>query len=128
MLICCIGAKGQDVSQGRGDSRVREPKRIEEYLLRDQDCLQSANQRNCISSQRRRQYHTHREDTLQRRPQLSLHDLRRRHRRLPQVETNADLDLSPCLHETIKAVQLLFSRKAHGSDTIPVEIYKHGGL
>ncbi|BHF65798.1 hypothetical protein SprV_0200881100 [Sparganum proliferum] len=47
--------------------------------------------------------------------------------RLPQVETNADSDLPPSLLENIQAVQKLSSRKASGSDTIPVENYKHGG-
>ncbi|BHF85638.1 hypothetical protein SprV_1002880900 [Sparganum proliferum] len=47
--------------------------------------------------------------------------------RLPQVETNADLDLPPSLQETIRAVQQLSSGKATGSDAIPAEIYKHGG-
>nr|VZI05688.1 unnamed protein product [Spirometra erinaceieuropaei] len=46
--------------------------------------------------------------------------------RLPQVETNADLDLPPSLHETIRAVQQLSSGKAPGSDAIPAEVYKHG--
>ncbi|BHF62008.1 hypothetical protein SprV_0100498900 [Sparganum proliferum] len=47
--------------------------------------------------------------------------------RLPQVETNMDLDLPPSLQETIRAVQQLSSGKAPGSDAIPAEIYKHGG-
>nr|VZI26698.1 unnamed protein product [Spirometra erinaceieuropaei] len=47
--------------------------------------------------------------------------------RLPQVQTNADLDLPPSLQETIRAVQQLSSGKAPGSDTIPAEVYKHGG-
>ncbi|BHF68245.1 hypothetical protein SprV_0301127800 [Sparganum proliferum] len=47
--------------------------------------------------------------------------------RLPQVETNVDLDLPPSLQETIRAVQQLSSGKAPGSDTIPAEVYKHGG-
>ncbi|BHF63282.1 hypothetical protein SprV_0200627400 [Sparganum proliferum] len=47
--------------------------------------------------------------------------------RLPQVETNADLDLPPSLQETIRAVQQLSSWKAPGSDAIPAEVYKHGG-
>ncbi|BHF61380.1 hypothetical protein SprV_0100435400 [Sparganum proliferum] len=47
--------------------------------------------------------------------------------RLPQVETNVDLDLSPSLQETIRAVQQLSSGKAPGSDLIPAEVYKHGG-
>ncbi|BHF85325.1 hypothetical protein SprV_1002848800 [Sparganum proliferum] len=47
--------------------------------------------------------------------------------RLPQVETNVDLDLPPSLQETIRAVQQLSSGKAPGSDAIPAEVYKHGG-
>ncbi|BHF85807.1 hypothetical protein SprV_1002898000 [Sparganum proliferum] len=47
--------------------------------------------------------------------------------RMPQVETNVDLDLPPSLQETIRAVQQLSSGKAPGSDAIPAEVYKHGG-
>nr|VZI39478.1 unnamed protein product [Spirometra erinaceieuropaei] len=47
--------------------------------------------------------------------------------RLPQVATNADLDLPPSLQETIRAVQQLSSGKAPGSDAIPAEVYKHRG-
>ncbi|BHF59516.1 hypothetical protein SprV_0100247600 [Sparganum proliferum] len=47
--------------------------------------------------------------------------------RLPQVETNVDLDLLPSLHETSRPVQKLASGKASGSDAIPTEFYKHGG-
>ncbi|BHF73173.1 hypothetical protein SprV_0401625000 [Sparganum proliferum] len=47
--------------------------------------------------------------------------------RLPQVETNVDLDLPPSLQETIRVVQQLSSGKAHGSDAIPTEVYKRGG-
>nr|VZI03759.1 unnamed protein product [Spirometra erinaceieuropaei] len=47
--------------------------------------------------------------------------------RLPQVETNADLDLPPSPQETIRAVQQFSSGKAPGSDAIPAEVYKHGG-
>nr|VZI32156.1 unnamed protein product [Spirometra erinaceieuropaei] len=47
--------------------------------------------------------------------------------RLPQVETNVDLDLPPSLQETISAVQQLSRGKTPGSDTIPAEVYKHGG-
>nr|VZI34595.1 unnamed protein product [Spirometra erinaceieuropaei] len=47
--------------------------------------------------------------------------------RLPQVETNVDLDLPLSLQETTKAVQQLSSGKAPGSDVIPAEVYKHGG-
>nr|VZI34508.1 unnamed protein product [Spirometra erinaceieuropaei] len=45
---------------------------------------------------------------------------------LPQVETNADLDLPPSLQETIRAVQQLSSGKAPGSNATPAEVYKHG--
>nr|VZI28879.1 unnamed protein product [Spirometra erinaceieuropaei] len=48
--------------------------------------------------------------------------------RLPQVKTNVDLDLPPSLQETIRAVQKLSIGKAPGSDAIPAEVYKHGGL
>nr|VZH94532.1 unnamed protein product [Spirometra erinaceieuropaei] len=47
--------------------------------------------------------------------------------RLPQVETNVDLDLPPSLQETLRALQPLSSGKAPGSDAIPAEVYKHGG-
>ncbi|VDL96484.1 unnamed protein product [Schistocephalus solidus] len=47
--------------------------------------------------------------------------------RLPKVETNNDLDLSPSLPETIRDVQQISSNKAPGSDEIPPEVYKHGG-
>nr|VZH92207.1 unnamed protein product [Spirometra erinaceieuropaei] len=47
--------------------------------------------------------------------------------RLPQVETNADLDFPPPLQETIRAVQQLSSGKAPRSDAVPAEVYKHEG-
>nr|VZI08871.1 unnamed protein product [Spirometra erinaceieuropaei] len=47
--------------------------------------------------------------------------------RLPQAETNVDLDPPPSLQETIRAVQQLSSGKAPGSDASPAEVYKHGG-
>nr|VZI51350.1 unnamed protein product [Spirometra erinaceieuropaei] len=47
--------------------------------------------------------------------------------RLPQVETNVDLDFPPSLQETIRVVQQLPSVKAPGSNAIPAEVYKHGG-
>ncbi|VDL98252.1 unnamed protein product [Schistocephalus solidus] len=43
--------------------------------------------------------------------------------RLPQVDTNNDLDLPPSLPETIRAV----GGKAPRSNAIPPEIYKHDG-
>ncbi|VDL90151.1 unnamed protein product [Schistocephalus solidus] len=47
--------------------------------------------------------------------------------RLPQVNTNTDLDLPPSLTETIQAVQQISSGKALGSHAVPLEVYKHGG-
>ncbi|VDL89603.1 unnamed protein product [Schistocephalus solidus] len=47
--------------------------------------------------------------------------------RLPQMDTNNDLDLPPSLLETIRAVQQISSGKAPGSDAISPEVYKHGG-
>ncbi|VDL85328.1 unnamed protein product [Schistocephalus solidus] len=44
--------------------------------------------------------------------------------RLPQVDTNNDLDLPPSLPNTIRAVQQISSGKAPGFDTIPSEVYK----
>uniref|UniRef100_A0A183TGT9 RGS domain-containing protein n=1 Tax=Schistocephalus solidus TaxID=70667 RepID=A0A183TGT9_SCHSO len=48
--------------------------------------------------------------------------------RLPQVDTNNDLDLPPSQPETIRAVQQIYSGKAPGYDAIPPEIYKHARL
>ena len=47
--------------------------------------------------------------------------------RLPQMECNLLLDEFPTVSETVKAIKLLSSGKAPGSDTIPAEIYKAGG-
>ena len=47
--------------------------------------------------------------------------------RLPQVECNLLLDEFPTVSETVKAIKLLSSGKAPGSDAIPAEIYKAGG-
>ncbi|BHF82105.1 hypothetical protein SprV_0802524100 [Sparganum proliferum] len=38
--------------------------------------------------------------------------------RLPQVETNTDLDVPPALHETIRVVHQLSSAKEPGSDAL----------
>ncbi|BHF72428.1 hypothetical protein SprV_0401549300 [Sparganum proliferum] len=46
---------------------------------------------------------------------------------LSLLETNADLDGPPSLHETIRAVQQLSNVKAPGSNVMPAEVYKHGG-
>ena len=47
--------------------------------------------------------------------------------RLPQVECNPLLDELPTVSGTVKAIKLLSSGKAPGSDAIPTEIYKAGG-
>ena len=47
--------------------------------------------------------------------------------RLPQVECNPLLAELPTVSETVKAIKLLSSGKAPGSDAIPAEIYKAGG-
>ena len=47
--------------------------------------------------------------------------------RLPQVEYKLLLDEFPTVAETVKAIKLLSSGKAPGSDAIPAEIYKAGG-
>ena len=47
--------------------------------------------------------------------------------RLPQVDCNPLLDELPTVSETVKAIKLLSSGKAPGSDAIPAEIYKARG-
>ena len=47
--------------------------------------------------------------------------------RLPQVECNPLLDELPTVSETVKAIKLLSSGKAAGSDAIPAEFYRAGG-
>ena len=47
--------------------------------------------------------------------------------RLPEAECNLLLDEFPTVAETVKAIKLLSSGKAPGSDAIPAEIYKTGG-
>ena len=42
--------------------------------------------------------------------------------------SNAQLDELPSIPETVKAIKLLSSGKALGSDAMPAEIYKAGGL
>ena len=48
--------------------------------------------------------------------------------RLPQIGCNSLLDEFPIVKETRKAIQHLPSGKAPGTDTIPAEVYKAGGL
>ena len=45
--------------------------------------------------------------------------------RLPQVETNTDLDRPPSEEDVKKAIKQLSSGK--GADAIPADVYKHGG-
>ncbi|XP_069977706.1 uncharacterized protein [Penaeus vannamei] len=47
--------------------------------------------------------------------------------RLPQVPVGKTMDAVPTLEKIQKAVRLLFSGKAPGSDSIPAEVYKEGG-
>ena len=47
---------------------------------------------------------------------------------LPQIECNVLLDEFPTVIETRKAVQHLSSDQAPGTDAIPAEVYKAGGL
>ena len=48
--------------------------------------------------------------------------------RLPQIECNVLLDEFPTITETRKAIQHLSSGKAPGTDAMPAEVYKAGGL
>ena len=48
--------------------------------------------------------------------------------RLPQIECNVLLGEFPTVTETRKAIQHLSSGKAPGTDSIPAEVYKAGGL
>ncbi|RUS88200.1 hypothetical protein EGW08_004032 [Elysia chlorotica] len=48
-------------------------------------------------------------------------------RSLPQVNINYALDTLPTQSEVEKAIDQLSSGKAHGADSIPAEVYKHGG-
>ncbi|BHF65602.1 hypothetical protein SprV_0200861500 [Sparganum proliferum] len=91
-----------------------------------QGCLRLTNQSNCFSCPGRRifqRWTEHFRSVLDRPstiPDVAI-------ARLPQVETNADHDLQPSLHETIRAVQQPSSGRAPELDAIPAEIYKHGG-
>ena len=48
--------------------------------------------------------------------------------RLPQIECNVLFDEFPTVTETRKAIQHLSSGTAPGTDAIPAEVYKAGGL
>ena len=47
---------------------------------------------------------------------------------LPEVPVEEQMDAIPTLGEIQKAVRLLSSGKAPGSDSIPAEVYKEGGM
>ena len=47
--------------------------------------------------------------------------------RLPQVETNTDLDRPPSEEEVKKTIKQLSTGNAPGADAIPAEVYTHGG-
>ena len=47
--------------------------------------------------------------------------------RLPQVETNTDLERPLSEEDVKKAIKQLSSGKAPGADAIPAEVYQHGG-
>jgi hypothetical protein len=47
--------------------------------------------------------------------------------RVPQIPPNMALDTVPTHEELQKAISQLSSGKAPGSDSIPAEVYKHGG-
>ena len=46
---------------------------------------------------------------------------------IPQQPVDMDLDKAPTLMETCEAIDQMKSRKAAGVDSIPAEIWKHGG-
>ena len=48
--------------------------------------------------------------------------------RLPQVPVEEQMDARPTLGEIQKEVRFLSSGKAPGSDSIPAEVYKEGGM
>ena len=48
--------------------------------------------------------------------------------RLPQIECNVLLNEFPTVTETRKAIQHVYFGKAPGTDAIPAEVYKAGGL
>nr|VZI15979.1 unnamed protein product [Spirometra erinaceieuropaei] len=97
---------------------------MEELLLCDQSCLRAdGNTLLTEKTQIPQRWTEHFRGVLNRPSVISDAAIER----LPQVETNVDLDLPPSLQETIRAVQQLSSGKAPGSDAIPAEVYKHGG-
>nr|VZI52711.1 unnamed protein product [Spirometra erinaceieuropaei] len=97
---------------------------MEELLLRDQSCLRADGSTLLTEkTQILQRWAEHFRGVLNRPSVISDAAIAR----LPQVETNVDLDLPPSLQETIRAVQQLSSGKAPGSDAIPAEVYKHGG-
>nr|VZI47899.1 unnamed protein product [Spirometra erinaceieuropaei] len=109
---------------------------MEELLLCDQSSLRTADEGNCsLLSADGKTLLTEKTQILQRWAEHFRGVLNRPSvisnatiARLPQVETNVDLDLPPSLQETIRAVQQISSGKAPGSDVIPAEVYKHAEM
>ncbi|BHF66104.1 hypothetical protein SprV_0200911800 [Sparganum proliferum] len=101
---------------------------MKEFLLRSQGCLRSHSQTSradenalgTAKAQILKRWAEHSRSVLNHPSTISDATIAR----LPQMETNADLDLAPSLHETIRAVQHLSSGKTPGSDAISAEIYK----
>ncbi|BHF77798.1 hypothetical protein SprV_0602090800 [Sparganum proliferum] len=98
---------------------IHGPQRVEELLLRDRNCLCTLLTEKTQILQR---LSKHFRGVLNLPPTISDAAIDR----LQQVETNVELDLSPYLQETIRAVQQLSSEKAPRSDAIPAVVYKHG--
>ncbi|BHF85662.1 hypothetical protein SprV_1002883400 [Sparganum proliferum] len=123
-----------DCSQGRGDPRLRAPQRMEELFsalkavygppTKGTAPLLSADGSTLLTEKTQilQRWAEHFRDVLNSPFVIADAAIDR----LPQVETNVDLDLPPSLQETIGAIQQVSSGKAPGSDAIPAEVYKHG--
>ncbi|BHF58096.1 hypothetical protein SprV_0100104500 [Sparganum proliferum] len=103
------------------------------FLRMNQDNPRAQSQRNSAVSQIRRStdsdgeiaYSKELDRTLQQSPQPPINDRRRRHRPASYMEMKDDLNLSPSILKTIRAMHKLSSGKSPGSDAIPSEVYKH---
>ncbi|BHF62132.1 hypothetical protein SprV_0100511300 [Sparganum proliferum] len=117
------------------DCKAEEIQGYEEFLRIHQGSLWPSQQRDRAASQLRSNNVPGGEmaesealsQSLQKRSQSTGPNLRHRHRSVPQVETNGDLDLSSFPSGTIKALQQLSSGNILGSCEIPVEDCKRGG-
>nr|VZI31565.1 unnamed protein product [Spirometra erinaceieuropaei] len=110
-------------SQGQGDSRGRGPQRKDELLLSEQGFLRADSSALLTEkTQILQRWAEHFQGVLN--SPSTIYDAATV--RLPQVETNGNLDHPLSLHETIKAVQQFSRDKASGSDATPAEIYRYG--